>query len=434
MSTVRTRGGRASRIKHAKSAKSAARDRRGDPRGRRPRRAAAPREADGTGWWQAMRLDPGVLLAALPLVGLGILMSYSTTAALALDARLPPLFAKHLAALAAGCIACGLCAMVPLRAWQRLALPLWLTGVVLLAATALFGVEVNGAQRWLALPGVGFRFQPVEFAKLATLIAVASVVAVGDGRRPLDTRRAAVAAAVAGAPTVLLLMQPDFGNAVIVATLTALLVFAAGFPLRHLVLPGLAGVGALTAYIAMNPYAQRRVTGFLRPWDDPLGAGFQLVQSFAAFGNGGLTGAGMGAGRQKLYYLPEGHTDFVLALVAEELGLVGVLFVLGAFAALWMAGTRVAQGSPERFGVLLGLAMTSLLCVPGAVNAAVVMGLVPTKGLTLPFLSYGGTSMVASCAVLGILLGVGRNAQRQGPARRARRARTGTRTQAIAWR
>ena len=148
--------------------------------------------------------------------------------------------------------------------------------------------------------------------------------------------------------------------------------------------------------------------GFLDPFETARGAGWQLVQSYVAFGQGGFFGQGLGNGRQKLEYLPEVHTDFVLALVAEELGLVGVLFVLGAFAALWVAGTRAARRATDRFDLYLAFGMVTLLTVPAFLNASVVMGLVPTKGLTLPFLSYGRTSLVVSCLALGLLLGVAR--------------------------
>ena len=161
-------------------------------------------------------------------------------------------------------------------------------------------------------------------------------------------------------------------------------------------------------YIVNNDYAWRRVTGFLDPFREAQGAGWQLVQSYVAFGQGGLLGQGLGNGRQKLEYLPEVHTDFVLALVAEELGLLGVLFVLGAFAALWLAGTRAARRATDRLDLLCAFGMVTLLTVPAFLNASVVMGLVPTKGLTLPFLSYGRTSLVVSCFALGILLGVAR--------------------------
>jgi len=148
--------------------------------------------------------------------------------------------------------------------------------------------------------------------------------------------------------------------------------------------------------------------GFLDPFRESQGAGWQLVQSYVAFGQGGLLGQGIGNSRQKLEYLPEVHTDFVLALIAEELGLMGVLVVLGAFAALWIAGTRAARRATDRFDLLVGFAMVTLLTIPAFLNASVVMGLVPTKGLTLPFLSYGRTSLVMSCFALGLLLGVAR--------------------------
>jgi cell division protein FtsW len=210
------------------------------------------------------------------------------------------------------------------------------------------------------------------------------------------------------APAVLLLLQPDLGNAVLLFTLVALILIVAGTPLRMLVAPALATSAAVAVYIVNTAYTWSRVTCFVDPWKDPYGDCYQLIQSFVAFGRGGLFGVGLGNGHQKLDFLPEAHTDFVLALVAEELGLLGVLVVLGAFAALFLAGGAIARKAPDRFCLLLAFAMTALITLPAAVNAAVVMGLVPTKGLTLPFLSHGGTSLVMCCAVLGLLLGIGR--------------------------
>lgn len=356
-----------------------------------------------------MPADAGVLFASALLLGTGLVMSYSSTAPLALDQTVPPLFVDHVKALVVGGVAAGVAMYIPLPLLRALAIPFWCVAVLLLVATDLFGVEVNGAQRWLAVPGAGFRFQPVEIVKLATLLAIAAVVARREGRMELSPRRAIAAVGIVALPLILLLRQPDFGNAVLLGALATLVLIAAGTPIQRLVLPVIAATGAMAAYIATNAYAMRRVVGFLDPWQDAHGAGFQLVQSFVAFGKGGMLGVGLGAGRQKLYYLPEGHTDFILALIAEEAGLIGVLFVLGSFAALWIAGTRIARQSRDRFALLLALAMTASLTVPAVINAAVVMGLLPTKGLTLPFLSHGGTSLVMSCAVLGVLLGVSRH-------------------------
>jgi len=355
-------------------------------------------------------IDSGLLLSATVLIGFGVVMSYSTTAPLSINQTIPPLFLHHMGALSLGLLAAVAAAFAPAMFWHRIALPLWLIGIGLLAATFLVGVEVNGAQRWLSLPGVSFRFQPVEPVKFATLIAVAAIVAPQDGRAQLARGRALAALAVAAPAVFFLQLQPDLGNAVLLTVLVGMLLIVAGLPLRQLIAPGIFGLIGLASYISLNPYALRRVVSFVDPWKDPQGAGFQLVQSFVAFNQGGLVGVGLGNGRQKLFYLPEAHTDFILSQVAEELGLVGILLVLGAFTALLISGTRIARRARSRFALLLAFATTSLLAVPAAVNAAVVMGLLPTKGLTLPFLSYGGTSLVVCCTLLGVLLGLSREA------------------------
>ncbi|MBC8187972.1 MAG: FtsW/RodA/SpoVE family cell cycle protein [Proteobacteria bacterium] len=363
-------------------------------------------------------VDPGISIATVLLLSVGVVMSYSATAALALDSRFPPLFSDHLIGVALGLAAGAGAYALPARALRRLAFPFWLLTTVALIATLVFGVEVNGARRWLEVPGMNLRFQPGELAKFATILAVAAWLSRKDDRRELSTRRSIQAAGIALLPAGLLLLQPDLGSAVVLVGLVAFVLFIAGTPWPRFVLPGAVGVVLVGVYIAMNEYARLRVIGFLDPFREVKGAGWQLVQSYVAFGQGGLLGQGLGNGRQKLEYLPEVHTDFVLALVAEELGLVGVLFVLGAFAALWVTGTRAARRARDRFDLLCAFGMVTLLTVPAFLNASVVMGLVPTKGLTLPFLSYGRTSLVMSCVALGILLGV---ARRHPPHRRARK-------------
>ena len=354
-------------------------------------------------------VDGGVLLATAILASMGIVMSFSATAPLALEATLPPLFIHHLEGLALGVVLAALCMSLSLRFWRAAAFPFWVLGVGLLVATLLFGVEVNGARRWLAVPGTGFRFQPVEAVKLCTVLAVALIAARPDGRAGIGDRRTLAALAVAAPPILLLLAQPDLGNAILLAGIVALVLFVAGASIRVLLPIAAVGIAGVLFFIARNPYAWRRVAGFLDPWKDAQDSGFQLVQSFVAFGHGGLYGVGLGNGWQKLHYLPEVHTDFVLALIAEELGLLGVLFVLGAFAALVVAGTRVARQAQNRFALLLAFGLTALLTLPALVNAGVVMGVLPTKGLTLPFLSYGRTSLVVCLAATGILLGIARN-------------------------
>jgi len=285
-------------------------------------------------------------------------------------------------------------------------MPFWLLCVVMLAATLVVGTRVNGAQRWLVIPGLG-GFQPAEFAKLATILAVASELARKSGRSALGVRSLLVPVGLAAAPAALLLKQPDMGSAVVILSLAACLILLAGAPLRLFVLPALAGAAGIAAYVSVKPYAARRIVGFLSPWERSQQEGFQLVQSFVAFGRGGLFGTGLGAGSQKLYYLPEAHTDFILSMVAEELGLVGVLVVLGAFVALLFAGARIARNARDRFALFGAAGLTLLLTLPACINGMVVTGLLPTKGLALPFLSYGRSNMIVCALAVALLLGIG---------------------------
>jgi cell division protein FtsW len=362
-------------------------------------------------------LDGGVIFSAAVLVSLGLVMVFSTTAPLAIGRALPPHFVRHLCVAAAACVIVALTLRVPLATWRRAALPLWGLSVLLLFATLAIGDSANGAQRWLRVPHAGLAFQPVELAKWATILVVASALA------PLSERamagwRPVRAALLFTVPVVFpLLLQPDFGNALVLVALVGLLLFCAGIPLRVLIAPALLSLAGAGLYVAVRPYALARVRGFLDPWRFAQGEGFQLVQSFVAFGRGEFLGVGLGDGRQKLFYLPEAHTDFILSVVAEELGLVGVLLVLGAFAAFVVAGTRIARRARDPFALLTAFGMTALIALPALVNAAVVMGLAPTKGFTLPFLSYGGNSLLVCALAVGILLRVGAFEARPEPRR-----------------
>jgi cell division protein FtsW len=373
-----------------------------------PRKRTAPSRAAGEA--QPREANTASLaMSVVLLASIGAVAVFSATAPLALDQALPPHFLRHaLAALLGGGLVVA-AARIPLAIWHRAALPLWAVSVLLLAATLAVGLAGGGATRWLAVPVIGFAFQPVELAKLATVLAVAALLGRRDGRTAgVGRQRLFVALGLGAVPAGLAVLQPDLGNAVLLVALAVLLLFVAGADLRPLF--GVATLGALfvVVYTALRPYALRRVLGFLDPWSRSSAEGFQLVQSFVAFGRGGLAGVGIGDGRQKLHYLPEAHTDFILSVVAEEAGLVGVLIVLGGFAALLVAGVRIALAAKQRFALLLGFGMTALLTVPALLNAAVVMGCLPTKGLTLPFLSYGRSSLVVSCLAVGILFSVAR--------------------------
>jgi cell division protein FtsW len=319
---------------------------------------------------------------------------------------------------------------LPLALWQRVALPLWALGVGLLALTLAAGTTVNGAQRWLSIPGFGPVLQPVEIAKWATLLATAAALS----REPSASRHGRFRLPVSGRvlvlvalPAALVFVQPDTKGAALLLILVGLQLFVAGTPLRFFAVPAAALAALFGLALAIYPHVQNRIVAFLDPWENAQAQGFQLVQSFVAFGRGGLGGVGLGNGRQKLFYLPEAHTDFVLSVVAEELGLLGVALVLGAFAALLAAGVRIASRARSRFAFLVAFSMTAVIAVPGAINAAVVMGVVPPTGLTLPFVSYGRSSLLVSFAAIGILLGISRREgarREEAPARAAaRRAR-----------
>jgi len=331
-------------------------------------------------------------------------MIYSLMAPLAAANAIPPQFIRQLITLATSILVLIAALRVPLAVWRRFALPLWGVSSVQLLATLVVGIEVNGARRWLELPGL--RLQAAEVAKFATVLAVAVMLTASPSRR---TRLKPVvrAAALCVPPVALLLMQPDFGSSLVLCAAVGALLFAAGTPMRLLVLPTALAIGGAAVYVALRPYAHLRWIGFLDPWATATREGFQLVQSFVAFERGGLFGVGLGGGRQKLYYLPEAHTDFILAGIAEELGLVGVLVVLGAFAAFVWAGVRIAQRAQEPFTALVAIGMTSLIGIPAAINAGVVMGLLPTTGFTLPFVSYGGNSLLICSLAAGVLLRIG---------------------------
>jgi len=363
-------------------------------------------------------LDGGIVAATALLAGIGIVMVYSATAPLAMGKALPPHFIRHLAAIVVGILCIAAVVRVPVVVWRRLALPLWLLGMAMLALTFATGIEVNGATRWIAIPGTGLRLQAAEFVKWATVLAIAATSArLVDRSGRAGKRAVAIAAGLMLPPAALLLLQPDFGSAAVLVAIVGMLLFVAGVPMRHLLVPaGVAVLGA-AAYIAANPYALARLRGFLDPWATAGREGFQLVQSFIAFARGGTLGVGIGDGRQKLFYLPEAHTDFVLSVVAEELGLVGVLVVIGAFAALVVAGTRIAARAGDPFSQLLAFGMTALIAVPAVVNAAVVMGVIPTTGFTLPFISFGANSLIVCSIAIGILL---RIASHEVPVRRRR--------------
>lgn len=349
-----------------------------------------------------------VMVVTALLATIGLVMVYSATASFAPGEFVPPHFLRQLAGLAIGVVLAFAASRMTPELWKRIALPLWGAAVVMLVLVPLVGDKVNGSRRWLTIPGLGFQFQPSEFARWVTLVAIVTMLASRNQIARGPTAGTLRAIALAAIPAGLIFIEPDTGSAMVLLGLVAILLFVAGTPLRIFAIPGALGGAALAIGIARRPYVWDRILGFLKPWEHADDQGFQLVQSFIAFARGGLFGVGLGDSRQKLYYLPEAHTDFVLSVLAEELGLIGVAFVIGAFAALLIAGCRIALRSRDRFNFLMAAGMTALLTVPAALNAAVVMGMVPPKGIAMPFLSYGRTSLLVSFVAVGTLIGIGR--------------------------
>ncbi|MEC9006320.1 MAG: putative lipid II flippase FtsW [Nitrospirota bacterium] len=286
-------------------------------------------------------------------------------------------------------------------------LMLGLTVVILaLVLIPMVGSEVNGARRWFRFGG--FSFQPGELAKLTAVLYLSSFLVRREKDITNFTKGVLAPVTVVGTLALLALLEPDMGTAVVMFSILLGLLFLGGARISHLSSLVLSLLPLAYLLIMKSDYRRRRLMSFLDPWEDPNNTGFQLSQSFVALGNGGLAGVGLGEGRQKLFFLPEAHADFVLALVGEELGFLGTGLLMVLFAILLVKGFRIAGRAPDAFGRHLASGVTLLIGIQVLINAGVVSGLLPTKGLTLPLVSYGGSSLLVSLIAIGILLSISR--------------------------
>ena len=281
---------------------------------------------------------------------------------------------------------------------------LLLAGTFLLLLLVLAMPPANGAHRWFLVGP--FRFQPSELAKLTAIVFLARLLARKEEHVNQPWAVPIPAAIVIGGLAFLVVIEPDLGSAVMLALVAAVMMFTAGLSWRSIGFAAGAGTLAFILAVLAEPYRLDRIRGFLAPATDVQGLNFQLQQSLIAVGRGGLTGIGLGQGQQKAFYLPAAHTDFIFSVVGEELGLLGTLFLLAAFLLLYWRGMRAALRAPDRFGFYLALGITHLIVLQALVNMAVCLGLLPTKGLPLPFISYGGSSLLMSMIATGILLNV----------------------------
>lgn len=377
--------------------------------------AQATRVEEGQG-----RYDLGLILAALALASLGVIMVASSSIAIADGQHVGPFYylIRHAVFLALGVTFCGVMMRVELAWFDRNAFVLLLFAVILLLLVFVpgLGMRINGARRWIRLGIVGF--QSAEAVKLLFIVYLASYLVRQRDNVQLRFFGVLKPLGVAVILVGLLLMQPDFGSAVLIIAVTVGMVWLGGARFRNLIYLAIPVMPAIAWAALTSDYRVKRLTSFLNPWEHPFDDGFQLTQALIAVGRGEWLGVGLGASVQKLFYLPEAHTDFIFAVIAEELGFAGIVFVLVLFAALvgraLMLGLRAVERGQRfagycAFGVGLWLGLQTL------VSIGVNLGVLPTKGLTLPLISSGGSSVLMTCAAIGLLLRVSYEVSRQPP-------------------
>lgn len=354
--------------------------------------------------------DRTLLIAILSLLVVSVVMVYSSSSVVALTAYDDPAFFMKRQILWAllGLVVLAVTMHMNPRNFedQRVVIGLVVISLALLAAVLFPGIgrEVNGSRRWLRFGLLSF--QPSELAKFALVVYISYFIAKKGERIRHFMNGLVPAYVVTGVFLLLAIRQPDFGAAMTLAAIAGILLFAGGANILHLAGTAAAAVPFVYFAVAHKAYRLRRIAAFLDPWADPQGSGHQIIQSFLAFGSGGVFGRGLGEGRQKLLFLPERHSDFIYAVIGEELGLIGALTVLALFLLILWRGVRLAFAAGDKFSRLLALGITLLICLQGMINMAVVTGLMPTKGIALPLVSYGGSSLVIAMAALGVLLSI----------------------------
>ena len=361
------------------------------------------------------KLGPDMWLfgAVVALVSVGVVMVYSASAIIAADRFRDPYFflKKQLfwAVLGFGCLWAAM--TLNYRILERIMLPLLVVSLVLLVLVLVppFSQEINGTRRWFRWGPVSF--QPAELAKFSLVVYLAHFLTRRREVVEIFWRGLLPPLLVAGSMAGLVLLQPDMGSSLTLVVLVFCLLFLAGGRVRQMTLVAASALPLLAVAIYMAPYRLKRIMTFLDPWADPRGSGFQIIQSYLALGSGGLFGRGLGESKQKLFYLPEPYTDFIFAVLGEELGLLGAVSVIGLFGLLIWRGIRIGLGAPDPFGALLALGLTALLACQTLVNLGVVTGALPTKGLPLPFISFGGSSLIMAMVSVGVLLNISQHAR-----------------------
>jgi cell division protein FtsW len=352
--------------------------------------------------------DVILLLVTLILVTVGTAMIYSSSSIIALEKFKDGQYflKKQILFVFMGLISMVLMTKIPYTQLKKVAYPGIVVSLVLLALLFIphIGIRRGGATRWLNLGF--FSFQVTEMVKIAIVVFLAHLLTRKVHQLKKFSRGVLIPLSITSVVILLVLLEPDFGTAVIIASIMLSMLCLAGSRIKHLLILGASFIPVGVWLIWHKGYRLARLTAFLDPWKDAGNTGFQIIQSLLSFGSGGAFGVGIGDGMQKLFYLPEPHTDFILSIIAEESGFIGVTIVIVMFALFVFRGFMIALKAPDLFGTLLAAGLTMVIALESFINIAGVMGLIPLKGLALPFLSYGGTSFIMSMTAVGILLNI----------------------------
>jgi cell division protein FtsW len=353
--------------------------------------------------------DPKLMFPVLFLVGIGIVMVYSASSALALKKfGTDYYFLKKQAVFSLlGFAALVICRHFSYRFYRSLAYPLLILAFIFLIAIQVsdFEYSAGGSARWLRF--WSFTFQPSEFARIALVIYLAYSMSKKKDKLKEFSIGIVPHFVVFGIFAILIFLQPDFGSVVILGLITFIMLFAGGVRILHLGSSLLVLLPVAYFFMVTAEYRIKRIMSFLDPWQYPADEGYQIVHSLMAFGTGGILGTGIGKGYQKLFYLPEPHTDFIFSVIGEELGLLGVLIILGLYTLILWRGISIAGNAKDLFGSFVAIGLTTAIGLQVCVNMGVSLAIIPTTGLTLPFLSYGGTSLLLNMASIGILMNIG---------------------------
>lgn len=361
----------------------------------------------------ARTLRINLFTVSIILICIGVVMIYSASSIYAWERYKDSTFflKRHLVFLLIGCVLAFSVMLFDYRKLSRFSKPLLAVSLFLLVLVLIPGLgrEVSGARRWFRFKFLSF--QPSEFANLAVLIYVADFISRKHEMTKSFIRGFMPVLLVLGATAVLILVQPDLGTVVALAAVVFIMLYVSGVRLAHLFSILLLSLPALYLLVFAVPYRRARILAFLNPWLDSKGSGFQIIQSQVALGSGGVFGVGLGHSMQKLSYLPAAHTDFIFSIIGEELGLLGTLGVIILFMIFIQQGLKIIKNTSDRFGYFLALGLLSMIALRAVINIGVSCGVLPTKGLPLPFISYGGSSFIFDMVAVGLLINIARTGE-----------------------